>query len=410
MALSRPLSAALTAVALAADGTGQGFSRSYRRRFSRESGPSLYADFTSGQLPGGWLFTRSSSATRVNTAGVVETVPANVPRFDHDPVTLAPLGLLVEQQSTNLFTFSGDLANAAWNKRAGMGLAANAGAAPDGSGGAYRAAKGSSADGYLWQFCSLSASTTYTVSFHAKALSAGQQFKINAFDGTAASVSGTFTATTGWQRYSFSFTTSASVGASDVGIQCLGDLLLWGGQLEQVAFASSYIPTAASAGTRAVDTCTLGLGPWWNTAKGTLLVEASLAEAIAGGPVWPHLFNVDDGSSANQIQGFLQVNVGTLDYDMITRSNGVSQANMGVGLGLPSAIGHRMAFGWRYGTGTYRGSVDGGAVVTSAEGLPPVGLTTLRLGGVFQSYTRRIRRLAYYGDLLGDAQLRSVTA
>jgi hypothetical protein len=33
-------------------------------------------------------FTRASVATRVNAAGVIETVPANTARLDHDPVTL----------------------------------------------------------------------------------------------------------------------------------------------------------------------------------------------------------------------------------------------------------------------------------------------------------------------------------
>lgn len=38
-------------------------------------------------------FTRASSATRYNAYGVLETVGANVPRLDHDPVTLSPVGL-----------------------------------------------------------------------------------------------------------------------------------------------------------------------------------------------------------------------------------------------------------------------------------------------------------------------------
>lgn len=54
-------------------------------------------------------FTRSSTATRINSAGVMETVGTNVPRFDHDSETLQPLGLLVEEARTNLYRSTGNL-------------------------------------------------------------------------------------------------------------------------------------------------------------------------------------------------------------------------------------------------------------------------------------------------------------
>jgi hypothetical protein len=47
-------------------------------------------------------FVRESIATFINSQGLIEIIPANTPRFDHDPVTLAPKGLLVEQEGTNL--------------------------------------------------------------------------------------------------------------------------------------------------------------------------------------------------------------------------------------------------------------------------------------------------------------------
>ena len=50
-------------------------------------------------------FTRADAttcATRVNASGVLETVAANVPRFDYDPVTLALKGFLIEETRRNL--------------------------------------------------------------------------------------------------------------------------------------------------------------------------------------------------------------------------------------------------------------------------------------------------------------------
>jgi hypothetical protein len=54
------------------------------------------------------------------------------PRFDYDPVTLAPKGLLIEEQRTNLVLYSSDFTNASWTKS----LSAMAGTfttAPDGT-------------------------------------------------------------------------------------------------------------------------------------------------------------------------------------------------------------------------------------------------------------------------------------
>jgi hypothetical protein len=46
-------------------------------------------------------FTRASSGTFVDSAGVIQTASTNVPRFDHNPITGESLGLLVEAQRTN---------------------------------------------------------------------------------------------------------------------------------------------------------------------------------------------------------------------------------------------------------------------------------------------------------------------
>jgi hypothetical protein len=46
-------------------------------------------------------FTRTGTATFFDSSGVLTTSTANTPRFDHDPVTLASKGLLVEEGRTN---------------------------------------------------------------------------------------------------------------------------------------------------------------------------------------------------------------------------------------------------------------------------------------------------------------------
>ena len=65
-------------------------------------GATLDLDFTKGVLDPRITFTRASSGTRVGPNGLIESIPTNVPRFDHDPITCKPLGLLIEEQRTNL--------------------------------------------------------------------------------------------------------------------------------------------------------------------------------------------------------------------------------------------------------------------------------------------------------------------
>lgn len=64
--------------------------------------PTLDLNFVSGTLDSRVTFTRASSATRVNASGVLEVITSGNPRFTYDPVTLSALGLLIEEQRTQL--------------------------------------------------------------------------------------------------------------------------------------------------------------------------------------------------------------------------------------------------------------------------------------------------------------------
>lgn len=63
--------------------------------------PSLYADFTTGNMPPGIDFSRASTATYWDKEGILREADVDEPRFDHDPVTGEALGLLRERALTN---------------------------------------------------------------------------------------------------------------------------------------------------------------------------------------------------------------------------------------------------------------------------------------------------------------------
>lgn len=59
-------------------------------------------------------FTRSTVGTYVNVSGVLSTAAINAVRLNFDPITHAPLGMLIETAATNLMTYSEQLNNAAY--------------------------------------------------------------------------------------------------------------------------------------------------------------------------------------------------------------------------------------------------------------------------------------------------------
>lgn len=290
--------------------------------------PVLDFDFTTiSTLDSRISFSRASSATRVNANGHIETVAANRPRFNHDPVTLRPLGLLVEDQRTNMLLHSGQFTTSSWTKTRSAVIVTSA-VSPAGTSDAAKIVEdGTAADSHLIsQSVTLSAGA-YTRSVYLKP--AGRQwarlgcgglaaayFDLSA--GTVGSVSGTGSpsatiqaAGNGWYRASLSFT--ATAGTVSVSTGCAlgngsdlysGDgssgLLLWGDQLEAGGFATSYIPTAGATVTRAMDLPTIllaNLGQMWNPAGGTFLVCCDFPKYIDAEPIC-----IDDESSANAIE------------------------------------------------------------------------------------------------------------
>ena len=95
--------------------------------------PSLTLDFANSQIFDPRItFTRASTATYFDAQGLMRTEASGVPRIDHDPVTGACKGLLIEEARTNLFTNS-ENAGTAWSTKSGCTVAAGAMKSPTGT-------------------------------------------------------------------------------------------------------------------------------------------------------------------------------------------------------------------------------------------------------------------------------------
>lgn len=386
---------------------------------------------TSGfYLWGAQLETGSTATTYTRNVGGVYP-----PRFDYDPVTLAPRGLLIEEHRTNLLLRSEEFDSASWGKLA-ANVTANAMASPDGTADADKVFEDTASNiHHVVQTSTLADNTNYAVTVYAKAgernwLRIGPNDKSAAvafawFDlatgtlGTAPARSSITPVGNGWYRCyvpfnsgSGGFATSirfAIATANNSSSSYTGDgtsgIYLWGAQLEAGTFATSYIPTEASQVTRASDNATItgaNFSQWYNQSEGTLVVEADSNSLVAGR--FPGMWRVTDGGSPNRIGVYLNQDDGVYVTQRnlsgtpisATTSNSTTQNTVFKGASAYSASG-------------VSGALNGGAVVNSAVGTPPV-VVRMELG-LFDGYLNgHIRRIRYYPMRLSNAQLQALTA
>ena len=220
-----------------------------------------YNDESGNYKPLPFDFTRASSATVVNKAGLIETVQSGIPRIDFLGNTNG--ALLLEPQRTNLFEYSESFSNSYWTKN---GITLSIGyLAPDGSTNAYKLI-GNAVDSVMYKVFSVTSGTTYSLSFYLKTVSGtldttiglgSPGFPQNEGDGGRYK---NITVTNEWKRYTLTSTADATA-SSGISFGGFGgfaigeEVLIYGAQLEQGSYPTSYIPTQGSTVTRVADAC-----------------------------------------------------------------------------------------------------------------------------------------------------------
>ena len=235
---------------------------------------------------GDFQFSRGSSATRVNAQGLIENVASNLPRIDY---TDGCGSFLMEGQSTNLITQSELFSDASWVKT-GLTVNSNSAISPDGNSNASKLVEANQSGGKNISGISFSASTTNTFSVYAKASerewillyfngggNGGYYFDVK--NGVIGTGLGSNTGTpliedvgNGWYRCSITHLASSSsniqiyIAQSDNAFSYRGDgtsgVYIYGAQLEQNSYATSYIPTQGGSSTRLQDIATIDLTPF----------------------------------------------------------------------------------------------------------------------------------------------------
>ena len=394
-------------------------------------------------------FTRDSIGTYTDDMGIVKYASNNVPRFDHDPATGESLGLLVEESRTNLFTYS-EAFNTNWTNIRSSDSGTTATADPEGNttGAAYKLVANTDNNTHRLDKTglSMSTSTTYTMSVWAKAAEyTGVSLTIadssNASHGIYFDLSnGTFTNggnahsgsmiayPNGWYRCIATYTTPASITWQ----QCLIGVLqngttksyagnnssgiyIWGAQLEEDAFATSYIYTPGSTVTRTADLPYIegsNFSDFYDPAGsgGTFFVE------FGGSNTSGTVLSLGPDSGHTQTTGF-----GNSGYTQGIVSSNYNTYNTYGGTGAADA-------GWNTtGTNKFAFTITSsqvklcgnGKAVKTGSGSTPIftNFTKLTFGGNIswdKTYTGQkkshMRSIKYYRSLLSDSQLQGLTA
>jgi len=351
------------------------------------------------------------------------------PRFDYDPVTLQPRGLLVEEARTNRTLQSEDFTLAPWAAAVtGTSTRVNAGLYKGFMRGLVTA---TSANGGIRQIHSgLTSGKAHAVSFYLDGATPvlyvledgsaayGQPCSatLNPANGTSSALTGItgVTSVPFGAGYIFTVILPAAGGTltANQEIRCpnSGESFGFGRpQFEEGAFATSYMPTGAAIVTRAVDTGLIqgaNFASFYNQAEGTIFVEFDCF-ANAAITVYETL-TISDGTYSNMIRIFeYNGSIGSaVSIGGAVTKGGVNQADLQwVGAYTPNTP---VKVALAYKANDFAVSVNDNAVITDTIGTLPT-VDRMYIGGI-NIFSGHLRSIAYYPTRLSNAQLQALTA
>ncbi len=302
---------------------------------------------------------------------------------------------MLEPQSTNLIPYSEDFSNSAWTKTR-CTIDAGGHTSPSGENNAFKMT--ATDDDARLQDGSEPIGVIYTQSIYVKSATGSDVDGQIDFTGTQIV---TFTATEQWQRV---VTTSDNtrVGRVRVRITNSGDeLLIWGAQLEQQSYATSYIPTNGATNTRLQDIANnSGNSTLINSTEGVLYAEIATNNL----PTFKHM-SLSDGSSTNRLNLFIYNSSITVNFEV----GGVRQSSLSYTIPNVSDF-NKIAFSYKL--NQFKLFVNGLQKAIDTLGLVPSINTFNSLSfnnSTSSNFYGKVKALAVYKEALTDEQLQSLT-
>ena len=373
----------------------------------------------------------TTTAPITNYIPALQTAASGVARFDCNPTTSESLGLLIEEQRTNLLTYSDDFSNAYWVKTRAI-VTSNIAIAPDGTlTGDKLSADTSSATTHRLNGTGTLSATGYTTSIYAKKAefnylsillnsiaNSATWFDLNL--GTVSTLGSSVTATitnvgNGWYRCSITGTSTAGTGdvtiypadtngsANTTIANGYSGIYIWGAQLEAGSFATSYIPTVASQVTRVPDDAKItgaNFTSWYNQSQGTVYVSAIAPPVNSCG-----LVSINDATNSNRMTA-QSLSPTSMLYRYVSSSGNFSSS--GTTYTANSTIKTAFVYKQNDQAGYTNTIADTG--ITNQPSLPIVTQMQIGLGPSVLYAAIPISKIAYYPKRLTNAELQGITS
>lgn len=357
-------------------------------------------------------------ATRVNSSGRIERALADTARLDFDPVTFAPIGLLVEEQKTNLLPRSIPDAGVPTGFAVLIGTGTFSHTLVSGFGPLTgfqqvvrneQTVSGRSALRYL---LTLLPNTTYTLTIFVDkdnseiTSGSGTVVLLGGFAGATGKRSAILNDVSSAGKVSMTFATgAATTGDLRLGIGCAdnatGVVIFGGWQLEE-GDGTSYIPTEATTVTRNADVATItgaDFSGFWKSGKGSALVKARPSTVSGICPV----LQFDDATADN----IIALRGNAANPELYVRTGGVDQAQIDAGT-IAANASYRLAGAWV--TNDCAASFNSGAPVLDGVATIPT-VTQARLGSDGTNYLNgHIEAIEYYDERLPSASLQVLSS
>ena len=285
-------------------------------------------------------FSRGTTATFIGEDGLIQESAIDVPRIDF---TDDPTGhLLLEPQSTNLLPYSESTND--WNINGNITVTSNATISPEGVNNAVKLQNiTTSSSNQCVGFTAPSLSgvsvvgKTYSASIYIKPVNASDvgkfiELSIQRAGGDFESLSVNVEITSAdWKRYVITYTFTGAGSGNQTGATfkilkfstTIDDIYVFGVQLEESSYATSYIPTSGSAVTRNQELCNnSGTVNDFNSEEGVLYAEiAALSDSTSTA-----VLSISDGTSSNTLYLGFPTSSNVIQAQLVV--GGAAQTNM----------------------------------------------------------------------------------
>jgi hypothetical protein len=354
-------------------------------------------------------FQRASSGSYFDLSGFVKFASLNEPRFDHSPSGNSR-GLLLESSRTNLLLRSAEFDNASWSKVASS-VTANAATGPDGLLNADKIVENTAVTTQhrINQTVTVTSGISHSFTVYIKASERSKAW-IRIITGTTNAGAffdltlGTITSVTsgtaeiksvgnGWYRCAISGVTDGTTATcyinlvSDAGSgDYTGDgssgYFVWGAQLEEGSFPTSYIETTSASVTRAQDVAVISGANFAtgfnNPYSGSMLCQFQIERTLSSTET-PYIMQISDGSNNNFIEQLcISISGQNQVYSNVRQNSGAKSVEIAPNINIGSGSA-KIITSWNA-SGVYA-SVNGSATVSDITVTLPTGLNIIALGG-----------------------------